>query len=99
MTKPTSYSPETALERILRVLESELIAASDDEIAGVLEELGMKPGMKGSAATADIRYRWLRARYGTDPRRTAGERTEPPACDEDPKALEPSGNPADGKRV
>jgi hypothetical protein len=65
MSKPTVYSPE-ALERILAALESEIIAATDDEIAEVLKELGMKPGMKGSAATADIRYRWIKARYGID---------------------------------
>jgi hypothetical protein len=67
MSKPTFHSPDgMALERILKALEDEIVSASDDEIAEVLAELGMKLGMKGSAATADIRLGWAKFRYGFD---------------------------------
>ncbi len=44
-----------ALLRILDALETEIIAATDDEVAGVLAERGMKPGKKGSVALLDLR--------------------------------------------
>jgi hypothetical protein len=43
-------SPAAAFERLLAALEAEILAASDEEIAEVLAERGMKLGMKGSAS-------------------------------------------------
>ena len=49
--------PDAALARILEALERELIAAPDAEIIGVLEELGMRPEMKGSVALFELLHR------------------------------------------
>jgi hypothetical protein len=45
---------ELALERLLRGVEQELLAASDDEVQAVVDELGIKPGMQGSIALIGI---------------------------------------------
>ncbi len=45
-TTPT----ELGFERLLKALEQELLGASDEEIEAVANELGIKPGMKGSIA-------------------------------------------------
>lgn len=47
--------PETAFERILEALERELIEATDADILEAANDLGMKPGMKGSAAFLGLR--------------------------------------------
>jgi hypothetical protein len=43
-------TPERAFERLLLILERELIDATDDEILEAARELGMNPGMRGSSA-------------------------------------------------
>lgn len=48
--------PETALERVLEALERELIEATDADILEAANDLGMKPGMKGSAAFVGLRH-------------------------------------------
>ncbi|HEY1282985.1 MAG TPA: hypothetical protein VGE96_00770 [Steroidobacteraceae bacterium] len=48
--------PETALERVLESLESELIEASDEEILDAAKELGQNPMMKGSIAFAGVMF-------------------------------------------
>jgi hypothetical protein len=48
--------PETSLERVLNALERELVEASDADILEAANDLGMKPGMKGSAAFLGLRY-------------------------------------------
>jgi hypothetical protein len=55
-TRMTRPFPETALERILRALECELVVATDAEILEAADDLGMQPGMKGSAAFLGLRY-------------------------------------------
>lgn len=79
-TKMTQTFPETALDRILEALERELVIATDAEILEAAGDLGMKPGMKGSAAFLGLRYsaalraedffdpEWM-LRMLTDPRR------------------------------
>ena len=46
----SSTRPELALERLLLALEREVIAATGEELLAAARELGMNPGMKGSAA-------------------------------------------------
>lgn len=48
--------PEAALERLLEALEHEVLEASDAEILAAAAELGMQPGMKGSAAFIGLRF-------------------------------------------
>ena len=48
--------PHETLDRILNALEQELIEASDAELMQAASDLGMKPGMKGSAAFMGLRY-------------------------------------------
>jgi hypothetical protein len=48
--------PETALERVLESLETELIEASDEEILAAARELGQNPMMKGSIAFAGVMF-------------------------------------------
>jgi hypothetical protein len=55
-TQVKSTSPETALERVLQSLETELIEASDAEILDAAKELGQNPMMKGSIAFAGVMY-------------------------------------------
>ena len=55
-TKMIPTFPETALERVLESLEHELVEATDEEILEAADDLGMKPGMKGSAAFLGLRY-------------------------------------------
>ena len=43
-------TPELAFERLLLILEQELIDATDDEILEAARDLGMNPGMRGSSA-------------------------------------------------
>ena len=57
---------DAALARILEALERELIAAPDGEIMSVLEELGMRPEMKGSVALFELLHR-LRPDPAEDP--------------------------------
>src|SRR5579864_5339360 len=52
--------PELALSRLLQAFETELIEAGDDEIAAALKDLGMRAGMKGSAALFDLRSAAIR---------------------------------------
>ena len=54
-------------ERLLAALEQELIAAKDEEILAAAGDLGMNPGMKGSAAFFGVTVD-LRAKFGpSDP--------------------------------
>jgi hypothetical protein len=42
--------PVPALNRVLDALANELVEASDEEVLAAAHDLGMRPGMKGSAA-------------------------------------------------
>lgn len=55
MTKP---DPELGLERLLAALGQDLLAAPDAEIRDVANELGQKPGMKGSIALLGVTFAW-----------------------------------------
>jgi hypothetical protein len=70
---------EERLEGLLDALEQELTEATDEEILAAASDLGMNPGMKGSAAffgvTVDLRTKsqqgqmsqlpdWVRSRRG-----------------------------------
>jgi hypothetical protein len=46
--------PDSALERLLVALESELLEVTDEEILAVAAELGINPAMKGSAALLGV---------------------------------------------
>jgi len=46
--------PELGFERLLRSLERDLLEATDAEILTVANELGIKPGMKGSIALIGV---------------------------------------------
>ncbi|MGO9801951.1 MAG: hypothetical protein ACLPTM_10000 [Steroidobacteraceae bacterium] len=59
-TKMMRVFPETALERVLEALERELVAATDEELLEAASDLGMQPGMKGSAAFLGLRYPAMR---------------------------------------
>jgi hypothetical protein len=48
--------PEAALARIVSALGQELLDASDEEILAAAKDLGMNPGMKGSAAFLGLKY-------------------------------------------
>lgn len=50
------FAPEMALARLLVALESELLEASDEEVLKAARDLGMDPGMKGSAASSGLKY-------------------------------------------
>lgn len=52
----TRVSPETALDRVLAGLESELVEATDEEIEQAAADLGMNVRMKGSAAFIGVTY-------------------------------------------
>jgi hypothetical protein len=56
----TSRWAAGALARILEALEREIVGMPDEEIAAILDELGMRPAMRGSAAWADLLYLPLR---------------------------------------
>ena len=43
-------TPESAFERLLLLLERELIDATDEEILEAARDLGMNPRMRGSSA-------------------------------------------------
>ena len=62
----TEQCADLALTRILEALEREIIAAPDFEITSVLEELGMRPEMKGSVALFELLHR-LRPDLVEDP--------------------------------
>lgn len=47
---------EVMLDRMLQALEQELLMASDEEVLEAAKELGMDPGMKGSAAFIGLKY-------------------------------------------
>jgi hypothetical protein len=83
------YFPELGLERVLAALTQELLAASDEELAQVAGEIGLKPEMQGSVAlfgvtstldvaklAARMEKRAARARAAPRPRR--GAKDEPP---------------------
>jgi hypothetical protein len=50
----SSRRVKCALARILAALEREIVDMPDEEIAAILDELGMRPAMRGSAAWADL---------------------------------------------
>lgn len=50
----STIRPELGLERLLAVLERDLLDATDEEISAVAGELGMRPGMKGSIALLGV---------------------------------------------
>jgi hypothetical protein len=49
--------PQIQLERVLAALERELIDAKDEELMEVVDELGLKPSMKGSVALFGVTRR------------------------------------------
>ena len=48
--------PELGFERLLVALDRDLLDATDEEILGVVDELGMKPTMKGSMALLGVTF-------------------------------------------
>jgi hypothetical protein len=52
MTTP----PELGFERLLAALCQDLLDAPDEEILAVANELGQKPGMKGSIALLGVTF-------------------------------------------
>jgi hypothetical protein len=48
--------PELGFERLLAALERDVLDATDEEILAVANELGMKPGMKGSIALLGVTF-------------------------------------------
>jgi hypothetical protein len=46
--------PDRTLERLLLIIERELLAASPEEVAGAARELGIKPQIKGSMAFVGV---------------------------------------------
>ena len=54
----TTTRPELGLERLLAALGQDLLDASNEEILAVANELGQKPGMKGSMALLGVTFTW-----------------------------------------
>ena len=54
----TTTRPELGFERLLAVLGRDMLDASDEEILAVANELGQKPGMKGSIALLGVTFAW-----------------------------------------
>jgi hypothetical protein len=50
--------PELGFERLLEALGQDLLDAPDEEILVVTNELGQKPGMKGSIALLGVTFAW-----------------------------------------
>ncbi|MFL6605587.1 MAG: hypothetical protein ACJ8R9_30205 [Steroidobacteraceae bacterium] len=48
--------PELGFERLLVALERDLLDATNEEILTVVNELGMKPDMKGSIALLGVTF-------------------------------------------
>jgi hypothetical protein len=48
--------PELRFERFLAALERDLLDVTDEEILAVANELGIKPGMKGSMALFGVTF-------------------------------------------
>lgn len=48
--------PEIGFERLLAALGQDLLDAGDEEILAVADELGLKPGMKGSMALFGVTF-------------------------------------------
>jgi hypothetical protein len=57
MESTVKIQPDVRLERILAALEQELINADDHELMDVVDELGLKPSMKGSVALFGVTRR------------------------------------------
>lgn len=54
----TITRPELGFERLLAALGQDLLEATDEEILAVANELGQKPGMKGSMALLGVTSAW-----------------------------------------
>jgi hypothetical protein len=54
----TTTRPELGFERLLVALERDLLEAPDEEILAAADELGQKPGMKGSVALFGVTFAW-----------------------------------------
>ena len=54
----TTTRPELGFERLLAALGRDMLDASDEEILAVANELGQKPGMKGSIALLGVTFAW-----------------------------------------
>ena len=54
----TTTRPELGFERLLAALGQDLLEAPDEEILAVANELGQKPGMKGSMALLGGTFAW-----------------------------------------
>jgi hypothetical protein len=54
----TTTRPELGLERLLAALGQDLLDAPNEEILAVANELGQKPGMKGSSALLGVTFAW-----------------------------------------
>lgn len=48
--------PELGFERLLVAIEKDLLDATHEEILAVANELGLKPGMKGSIALFGVTF-------------------------------------------
>jgi hypothetical protein len=78
--------PEDGLERLLAVLERDMLDAADDEILAAARELGMKPAMRGSAAFVGVTI-LARARTRL---KSSAERKHAPLARRRPKGDAPS---------
>jgi hypothetical protein len=54
----TTTRPELGFERLLEALGQDLLDATDEEILAVTNDLGQKPGMKGSIALLGVTFAW-----------------------------------------
>jgi len=54
----TSTRPELGFERLLAALGQDLLDAPEEEILAVANELGQRPGMKGSIALLGVTRAW-----------------------------------------
>jgi hypothetical protein len=52
----TTTRPELGFERLSAALEQDLLDSPDEEILAVANELGQKPGMKGSTALLGVTF-------------------------------------------
>lgn len=54
----TTTRTELGFERLLAALGQDLLDAPDEEILAIANELGQKPGMKGSIALLGVTFAW-----------------------------------------
>jgi len=86
-----SVRPDVGLERLIRGLEQELLAAPDEEFMAGARDLGMNPDMKGSAAFLGVKN--LNPQMLEALRRAYAQRVVAESSEEEPRAAAPAGAP------